>query len=27
LSLTGMLEGRTGNDKWMESLRRLEVAA
>jgi hypothetical protein len=27
LSLAGMLEGRTGNDKWMETLRRLEVAA
>ena len=27
LSLAGLLEGRTGNDKWMERLRRLEVAA
>lgn len=27
LSLSGLLEGRTGNDKWMETLRRLEVAA
>jgi len=27
LSLDGLLEGRTGNDKWMERLRRRESAA
>jgi len=27
LSLSGLLEGRTGNEKWMETLRQLEVAA
>jgi hypothetical protein len=26
-SLAGLLEGRIGNDKWMEKLRRVEVAA
>ncbi len=26
-TLAGLLEGRTGNDKWMEKLRRVEVAA
>jgi len=27
LSLAGLLEGRTGNETWMERLRRVEVAA